>query len=116
MTWKNVFYLMKILLVHFKNVRERLNVDGKKKKKGGTFSHLLDHIGRKSLLYNDTLHDLTKVRLITVTQYTHFSPCLGCPVFRDVFIDKTHSERCYSLGFQPTDIESGRHFDRRVSQ
>lgn len=32
MTWKNVFYLMKILLVHFKNVRERLNVDGKKKR------------------------------------------------------------------------------------
>lgn len=43
------------------------------------------------------------------------SPFRGCPFIRDVFIDKTHSERCNTIGGQSTDIKSGRHFGCGVS-
>lgn len=48
---------------------------------GGTFYQINDDIGRRSLLHNDASHDLTKVRLITVTRFNQFYPSEDAHLF-----------------------------------
>lgn len=56
----------------FQRVGDRLHLDVSKI--GGTDKQLNDDIGRQSQLYNDALHDLTKVCLITVTRFNQIHP------------------------------------------
>lgn len=61
-----------VLWVNFWRIDDRLRLEVSKI--GGTDKQLNDDIGRQSPLYNDALHDLTKVYLITVTRFNQFYP------------------------------------------